>query len=106
MPIHKWACYSSLFTKCPENVLDLTTDPEQEKDPQQVKASVQDSLILICLSRSSGVPYDCEAKGDLRQMSEYPILHREHCDSCILRRRCKSALLHSEEEIQVLIDLP
>jgi hypothetical protein len=29
----------------------------------------------------------------------------QHCDSCILRRSCKSAFLHPEEEIQGLIDL-
>jgi hypothetical protein len=45
--------------------------------------------------------------GDLKgQMSEYLIPHGEHYDSCILRRRCKSAFLHPEEEIQSLIDLP
>jgi hypothetical protein len=40
------------------------------------------------------------------QMSEYPIPHGEHYDSCILRRRSKSAFLHPEEEIQGVIDLP
>jgi hypothetical protein len=44
--------------------------------------------------------------GDLRQMSEYPSPHGEHYDSCVLRRSCKSAFLHPEEEIQGLIDLP
>jgi hypothetical protein len=44
--------------------------------------------------------------GDLRQMSEYPIPHGEHYDSCILRRSCKPAFLHPEEGIQGLIDLP
>jgi hypothetical protein len=44
--------------------------------------------------------------GDLRQMSEYPSPHGEHYDSCVLRRSCKSAFLHREEEIQGLIDLP
>jgi hypothetical protein len=39
-------------------------------------------------------------------MSECPLPHGEHCDSCILRRRCKSAFLHPEEEIQGFIDLP
>jgi hypothetical protein len=37
-------------------------------------------------------------------MSKYSIPHGEQYDSCILRRRCKSAFLHPEEEI--LIDLP
>jgi hypothetical protein len=39
-------------------------------------------------------------------MSEYPIPHGEHYDSCVLRRSCKSAFLDPEEEIQGLIDLP
>jgi hypothetical protein len=43
---------------------------------------------------------------DLRQMSEYPIPNGKHYDSCVLRRSCKSAFLHPEEEIQGLIDLP
>jgi hypothetical protein len=38
-------------------------------------------------------------------MSEYPISHGEHYDSCILRSY-KPAFLHPEEEIQGLIDLP
>jgi hypothetical protein len=37
--------------------------------------------------------------GDLRQMSEHPIPHGEHCDSCILRRTCKPAFLHPEVQI-------
>jgi hypothetical protein len=37
--------------------------------------------------------------GDLRQMSEYPIPHGEHCDSCILRKSWKSAFLHPKREL-------
>jgi hypothetical protein len=39
-------------------------------------------------------------------MSEYSIPLGQHYDSCFLRRSCKSAFLHPEEEIQDLIDLP
>jgi hypothetical protein len=39
-------------------------------------------------------------------MSEYPIPHGEHYDSCILRRRYKSVFLYPEEELQGLIDQP
>jgi hypothetical protein len=58
------------------------------------------------LPRSGTVAHTCVGSGDLRQMSEYPIPHREHYDSCILRRRCKPAFLHPKEEIQGLLDLP
>jgi hypothetical protein len=40
------------------------------------------------------------------QMSEYPIPPWRALHSCFLRRSCKTAFLHPEEEIQVLIDLP
>jgi hypothetical protein len=36
--------------------------------------------------------------GDLRQMSEYPHPHGEHCHSCILRR-WRPAFLHPKGEI-------
>jgi hypothetical protein len=43
--------------------------------------------------------------GELKQMSEYPILQGEQHHSCILRR-WRPAFLHPKEEVQNLIDLP
>jgi hypothetical protein len=55
------------------------------------------SATQIILAQS--VFYPAVGSGDLRQMSEHPIPHGEHCDSCILRRTCKPAFLHPEVQI-------